>query len=263
MGDREGRPRVAPTGLRRRPRTLRRDRVVPTSPSYGSRRRFRISSRDIVSAAPGHMPTYGSPATAYSRTMNKSSAPKPPSGRRLLRLAGFDYAEPRSYFVTIVVRDRWCVLGEVVEDDVRPSAAGEMVVRQWWYLADRYAGIEVEPFVVMPNHLHGLVATCRMSSPPALGRIVGAFKSITARVYRAGADCGRWPAMPVGLWQRGYFDRIVRDEADEARVVEYIDANPINWASDPDNPHSPEGAREESRLWSGATFGRTTPPRTK
>ena len=69
--------------------------------------------------------------------------------------------------------------------------------------------------------------------------------------------------MPVGLWQRGYFDRIVRDEADEARVVEYIDANPINWASDPDNPHSPEGAREESRLWSGATFGRTTPPRTK
>ena len=189
--------------------------------------------------------------------MNESSASKPPSGRKLLRLASFDYAEPRSYFVTIVVRDRRCLLGEVVQDDVRPSAAGEMVVRQWRSLADRYAGIEVEPFVVMPNHLHGLISTSRMSGPPVLGGIVGAFKSITGREYRAGADCGRWPAMWGNLWQRGYFDHIVRDEADEARIAEYIQANPSNWAVDPDNPRNPEGTKDESRRWSTAAL-RTT-----
>ena len=59
------------------------------------------------------------------------------------------------------------------------------------------------------------------------------------------------------LWQRGYFDHIVRDEADEARIAEYIQANPSNWAVDPDNPRNPEGTKDESRRWSTAAL-RTT-----
>ena len=115
--------------------------------------------------------------------------------------------------------------------------------------ADRYVGIGLEPFVVMPNHVHGLVSTWQMAAPPPLGRVIGAFKSITAREYRTGAEVGRWPSMPGGLWQRGYFDHVVRDEADEVRVIEYINANPANWVTDPDNPDSLDPTGDDERLW--------------
>ena len=140
--------------------------------------------------------------------------------RKRLRLAGFDYAEARSYFVTIVVVGRRCLFGEVAQGRMYPSHAGEMIASHWQSLAVRFAGLEVERFVVMPNHLHGLVSTVGISSPPVLGSIVGAFKSITARAYRVGADGGRWPPMPNGLWQRGYFDHIIRDETDAGHAME-------------------------------------------
>ena len=186
--------------------------------------------------------------------------------RKALRLANFDYAEPQSYFVTIVARDRRCVFGRAEHDDIVPSPAGEMLVHEWRHLAARF-GVEIKPFVVMPNHLHGLVSTCEMVDPPALGHVIGAFKSITAREYRAGAHACGWPNMPYGLWQRGYFDHVVRDEADEARIIDYINANPANWVTDPDNPDSPERTSDHKRLWR-TNAGRhkgvpnaTTPPR--
>ena len=181
-----------------------------------------------------------------------------PPRRKTLRLSNFDYAEPRSYLVTVVVQDRLCVLGRVDQHDVRLSAAGVMVVRQWWQLGVRFQGIDVETFVVMPNHVHGLVSTHAMPNPPKLGRIIGAFKSITAREYKAGADGGCWRAMLRGLWRRGYHDHVVRDEADEARIVEYIHANPIYWAMDPNNPANSARSREEYRLFSKAPI--RTPP---
>ncbi|MCY3620165.1 MAG: transposase [Gammaproteobacteria bacterium] len=172
--------------------------------------------------------------------------------RKSLRLADFDYAEPRSYFITVVVRDRRCVFGRVVNENVLPNPAGKMLAREWRGLAGRF-GVENEPFVVMPNHLHGLVSIRETVDPPALGRIIGAFKSITAREYRTGASAGRWPTMPNGLWQRGYFDHVVRDEADEARIIDYINANPANWVTDPDNPDSSDGTSEHARLWPKST----------
>ena len=179
-----------------------------------------------------------------TRTFTSSRPPQ----RKALRLANFDYAEPRSYFVTLVACDRRCLFGRVEHQCVVPSPAGDMLGREWRGLTDRF-GVEIEPFVVMPNHLHGLVSTCEAVDPPALGRIIGAFKSITAREYRAGTEACRWPAMPNGLWQRGYFDHVVRDEADAARIIDYIQANPANWVTDPDNPDSPDRTSDQTRLW--------------
>ena len=175
------------------------------------------------------------------------TSPRPPQ-RKSLRLADFDYAEPQSYFVTIVAHDRLCVFGHVEHEQVLPNPAGQMLVREWQGLADRF-GVEIKPFVVMPNHLHGLVSTCEMGDPPPLGHVIGAFKSVTAREYRTGANACGWPNMPNGLWQRGYFDHVVRDEADEARIIDYINANPANWVTDPDNPDSPERTSDHKRLW--------------
>ena len=167
----------------------------------------------------------------HARAMDEVPGPELPQRKRL-RLAGFNYAEARSYFVTIVVRDRRHLFGDVAEGRMRPSCAGRMIAAHWRSLRSRYPGLDVEPFVVMPNHLHGLVSTVRMSSPPALGGIVGAFKSITARAYRSGADDGRWLPMPNGLWQRGYFDHVIRNETDEGHAMEYIANNPANWRTD-------------------------------
>jgi len=159
--------------------------------------------------------------------------------------------------VTIVVRDRLCTFGDVRKDTVLLNDAGEMVQRQWRELGVRFEGVDVETFVVMPNHLHGLVSMCFIPNPPTLGRLVGAFKSMTTRDYAAGADRGWWRPMRHGLWQRGYYDHVVRDEADEARVVEYIHANPINWSTDRENPDNPAGVGDdESRLFSRAPVGK-------
>ena len=108
----------------------------------------------------------------------------------------------------------------------------------------------------MPNHVHALVSTGTMPEPPALGRIIGAFKSITTRDYTAGAKSGCWQTTKLGLWQRGYYDHVVRDEADEARIVEYIHANPIRWATDPENPVNPLGAGDEHRDFPRASVGK-------
>ena len=203
----------------------------------------------ISSACHGQMLTCNDPTNPQNTRMPRetfTSSRRPQ--RKPLRLANFDYAEPQSYFVTIVARERRCVFGRVEHEHVLPSPAGKMVAREWRALGDRF-GIEIRPFVVMPNHLHGLVSTCATVDPPALGRIVGAFKSITAREYRIGVGAWRWPAMPNGLWQRGYFDHVVRDETDEARISDYINANPVNWVTDPNNPDSPDRTSDDHRLW--------------
>ena len=93
--------------------------------------------------------------------MGTSSLPH----RKALRLANFDYAEPQSYFVTIVACNRRCVFGRVEHQAVLPSPAGKMLALEWRCLADRF-GVEIKSFIVMPNHLHGLVSTCEMVDPP-------------------------------------------------------------------------------------------------
>ena len=163
----------------------------------------------------------------------------PYAKRRPTRLSKFDYATPRTYFVTVVVQDRRCVLGDVLGSDLQLSHAGEMVAQQWRRLPARWPQLEVAPFITIPNHLHGILGTYNLTSPPPLGTIVGAFKSITARAYRRGAARGLWPNLTAGLWQRGFHDHIIRDVDDEERIAEYIANNPITWHEDPENPLAP------------------------
>jgi len=156
-----------------------------------------------------------------------------------LRLSNFDYADPRTYFVTIVVHDRRCILGDVAGGEVQLNPAGEMIAAEWRALSARWPHLEIDPFVTMPNHVHGVLGTHHMRSPPALGAIVGAFKSITARAYRRGAKRGLWPNLPSGLWQRGFYDHVIRDPDDEARIIQYITDNPTRWEEDPEHPAAP------------------------
>jgi REP element-mobilizing transposase RayT len=169
--------------------------------------------------------------------------------RRSIRLTGYDYRSAGAYFVTICTHGRECLLGEVVDGAMAPNRLGRVVERAWYDLPARFPGIALDAFVVMPNHVHGIVrlvgaplagahpAGADPAGGVALGDVVGAFKSLTTRamlgVVREAVD-----SPIVGpLWQRNYYEHIVRDDDELERIRAYIVDNPMRWDDDDENLH--------------------------
>jgi putative transposase len=144
--------------------------------------------------------------------------------RRGLRLRGFDYTQAGLYFVTACVDKQRCVLGTVVDDCVLLSRVGVVADECLLSTVDHHSDVGVDAYVVMPNHVHVVLALGDQSTV-ALGVLVGTYKAAVSRLSGT-----------IGLWQRGYYDHVIRDEDDLARVRENIETNPTRWASDPENP---------------------------
>ncbi len=184
--------------------------------------------------------------------------------RRSIRLKGYDYTLPGAYFVTIVTHERELLFGDPVL---------HRVVQTFWQRIPRhFPHAELDEWVVMPNHLHGIIvmtdpivagtthspdglsasrqpridagpARTREQrgnasplpptgpSPGSLGAIIGNFKSITTRRINR---IRHSPGLPV--WQRNYYERIVRNERELNAIRHYIRDNPACWADDPENP---------------------------
>jgi putative transposase len=165
--------------------------------------------------------------------------------RRSLRLDRWDYRELSVYFVTITTRARATLLGAVADGEVMLSPFGEIARQKWVHSAVLREGVELDLFVVMPNHVHGLVV---LRPPPrlpdlprdarfasrSLGALVGGFKAATSRRIN---DLRGTPGRPV--WQRNYYDRIVRDEDELDAIRAYIGDNPSRWSQDPEHPLGP------------------------
>ena len=174
--------------------------------------------------------------------------------RRPMRLKSFDYAQSGAYFVTVVTRDRLCLFGDVIEEKMCVNEVGAMVQKVWEELPDRFPTIGLDAFVVMPNHVHGIIvihqpvgvplvgtqgddedrATTRIA--PTLGEIVGAYKSITTVRYAEGVKAGLWNPFRKRLWQRNYYEHVIRNESELNRAREYIVGNPVLWERDRENP---------------------------
>jgi REP element-mobilizing transposase RayT len=169
-----------------------------------------------------------------------------PMRRRPLRLPGYDYSRPGSYFVTICVQDRHCLFGEVLAGELRLNASGRMIREAWTTIMRCDAAAAPHALVVMPNHVHGVVTLADADAdleragtearPYALSDAVRRFKSWTTRRYVDGVHAGGWPRFSGRLWQRGYFDHVIRGDEDLIRVLEYIESNPARWALDRENP---------------------------
>jgi REP element-mobilizing transposase RayT len=171
--------------------------------------------------------------------------------RRSVRLKGYDYSQAGAYFITIVTQGRVCLFGEVVAGELRLNKVGRMVASAWEDLPNHYAGVGLDAFVVMPNHVHGIVVLAGptvgagsdvgagLKPAPTLSEIVRAFKTFSAR--RINEHRGT-RGMPV--WQRNYYEHVVRDDESLDRIREYIAGNPLRWESDRENP-GPSGARIE------------------
>jgi REP element-mobilizing transposase RayT len=159
--------------------------------------------------------------------------------RRGLRLANHDYSSAGAYFVTVCAQERGEVFGSLVLGRMRPNEAGEMVDEEWLSLARRFEALHLDSFVLMPDHVHGIVIVegilrqatarnigARVSQPVTLGHVVSAFKSATTVAYVRGVQTSRWLPFKHRLWQRNYYDHCVRNEADLDRVRRYIRDNP-------------------------------------
>jgi REP element-mobilizing transposase RayT len=178
-------------------------------------------------------------------------------------LPGYDYAQAGAYFVTICAYQRMCLFGEVVNDHIQLNDTGRFVEQCWKILPRDFPHVELDVFVVMPNHLHGIIllvgghtagrgeAFARMhrqqphiipanasplrsahgTQPGSLAAIVQNFKSVSTRkINRTRAT----PGTPV--WQRNYYEHVIRDESTLRLIREYIVNNPLQWALDRENP---------------------------
>jgi len=149
--------------------------------------------------------------------------------------------------VTICTYRRKCLFGDVAEDTVRLNEIGAIAQQTWNELPAHYAYVSLDSFVVMPNHVHGIIILAEElddssdavgaglrpapTKPHPLSEIVRAFKSFSARaIYRRKRSDG------TPVWQRNYYEHVIRDERDLNRIRQYIVGNPACWAEDADNP---------------------------
>jgi putative transposase len=173
--------------------------------------------------------------------------------RHSIRLKDYDYTKSGVYFVTLCAWRRECIFGEVVGDELKRTALGDCVYEEWEKSASLRTEIEFDVWVVMPNHLHGLVViqqpeTARGGvngqvgahgraplhrAPRSLGSFIAGFKSAaTTRIN----ELRQTPGLPV--WQRNYHEHIIRTDQELNTIRRYIQNNPLQWALDADNPQN-------------------------
>ncbi len=179
--------------------------------------------------------------------------------RRSIRLPEYDYRQPGAYFVTLCAQNRACIFGEIVDAKVRLSLAGQIVQRVWSGLPEFFERVQLDVFIVMPNHFHAILwiagtdggrTIYNLSEGVAgapddwhgtesgsLGAIVQNFKSISTRKIHA------LPKMQIDdVWQRNYWERVIRNERELQAIRKYIIENPMQWQMDSLNDDHAVGA---------------------
>lgn len=179
--------------------------------------------------------------------------PTPAPFRRSIRLSGFDYTTPAAYFVTICAHQRQCSFGDVVDGVMRVNGFGEIVREEWERSAEIRPELTIDAFVVMPNHFHGIVmidvgahgvrllnanehdnrahVRAPLRPPKSLGAFIAGFKSAATKRINA---LRRTAGHPV--WQRNYYEHVIRDDRDLAAIRDYIAGNPARWLEDEYRP---------------------------
>jgi len=163
--------------------------------------------------------------------------------RRTTRLKGYDYSSDGAYFVTLCTHNRECIFGHIIDGEMHLNEYGDIIKMVWHGLTYHYKYVELDEFIIMPNHIHGIIILqdavgAGLKPAPTIKRrglteIVRGFKTFSARGIN---QCRNTPGIHV--WQRNYHEHVIRDEADLCRVREYINNNPFQWDMDSENPEN-------------------------
>ena len=156
-------------------------------------------------------------------------------GRRSLCLKDYDYSQAGIYFITLCTHQRMCLFGDIVNGEMLLNSAGEMIDKLWCELPKRFKLIFLDDYVIMPNHLHALLHI-NADGGKSISQIVQYFKSFSCLKYIQGVKQFSWEDFPGKLWQRNYYEHIVRNEDSLGRIRQYIRCNPQEWSSDKENP---------------------------
>jgi len=192
--------------------------------------------------------------------------------RHDIRLLGYDYSTPGTYFITICVQNRACILGDVVNGEMTLNKVGSMI-DGWWMTTDQhFAGAESDAYMIMPNYFHALVRIGWTEDSPeasrhgglrlregegdalstdgsrsqsrhgglglhdddtvSLAKVVQWFKSATTTAYSRRVASDGWPRFPGRLWQQNYYEHIIRNQAELDRARGYVMGNPGKWSED-------------------------------
>ncbi len=181
--------------------------------------------------------------------------------RRSIRLKGYDYSQAGAYYVTIVAWHREFLFGEIVNKEMELSKYGEIVQKWWDEIPVHFLNVETGAFVVMPNHVHGIIFILdgrgAVSAPddnvrqyaqggetpplrpstvfngvPTLGQIIAYFKYQATKEMNTVENAGT----VTKFWQRNFYEHIIRNETDLQNKTDYIEANPLLWDEDDENP---------------------------
>ncbi len=160
--------------------------------------------------------------------------------RRSIRLKGYDYSAPGAYFVTVCTQNRECLLGEIVEGEMVLNVTGKVVEKCWLEIPSHFPHVKLDAFCIMPNHIHGILIIIESvgakkflplqhGTSKTIGSIVRGFKIGVTKWVRQHSPGQK-------IWQRNYYEHIIRDEIDYNRIYEYTQNNPLKWELDSLHP---------------------------
>ncbi len=154
--------------------------------------------------------------------------------RQSIRLKNYDYSSPGGYFVTVVAYQRECLLGEILNCQVVLSKYGKVVKAAWMNLPRHFNDVHLDHGVIMPNHIHGILLfglhENDVKNRPGLARVIEWFKFYSSKqINNARQSRG------ANVWQRNYYEHVIRDENDWQIIRDYIDLNPTRWDEDEEN----------------------------
>ena len=221
---------------------------------------------DSISALLDSRGKMDSRAEMDSQRAEMDSAPTYKHNRRSIRLKNYDYSKAGCYFITICTQERLHLFGEIVDGKMVLGDAGRMIHTLWYEIMDDFPNVHLHEFVIMPNHIHGIIEivgadsisaqTCmqknidytvglraEMDSAPTgfdIPKIIQSFKRHTTIQYIKMVKNGTLPPFNKRIWQRNYYEHVIRNDVDYERVATYTINNPLTWKDDTlSKPYNP------------------------
>ena len=172
--------------------------------------------------------------------------------RKSIRLKNYDYSQNGLYFITIVTQSHKNLFGEIIDNTMVLNIAGKMIEKIYNEIVIDFSMVRLHKYIIMPNHIHGIIEIVGVplvgtletdehqgqpqgiapTKPKTIGNIVGAFKSITTNRYIEMVKENILPPFEKRIWQRNYWEHVIRDENSYIKLSEYIVNNPQKWEID-------------------------------
>lgn len=157
------------------------------------------------------------------------------SKRKTMRCIGYDYSTPGLYSITISTQNHVCLFGKIESGVMILNDAGKMVEKWYYELENKFQDVKCFEMVVMPNHFHFIIENTGVNNKNeglSLIEILQWFKTMTTNEYIRGVKQLGWSRFNGKLWQRSYWDKIIRNQKTYENICEYIFYNPMNWKDD-------------------------------